>query len=59
MTLCPPILITVASGQDSEVCRRLRGRLKLRVGQRSLHEERLQFRRRFGHEVLSRRWFKV
>src|SRR3954469_4824299 len=38
--------------QDAEVCRRLRGRLKLRVGQGALHEKRLQFRRRVGHKVL-------
>src|SRR5262245_10720193 len=38
--------------QDSEVFGCPRGRLKLRIGQRSLHEERLEFRRHFGHEIL-------
>ena len=37
--------------QDPEVRRRLRRRQKLRVGQRSLHEERLELRRRVGHWV--------
>src|SRR5262249_26243265 len=35
--------------QDSEVCRRCRLRLKLRVRERSLYEERLELRRRVGH----------
>ena len=35
--------------QDPEVRRRLRRRQKLRVGQRTLHEERLELRRRVGH----------
>ena len=35
--------------QDPEVRRGLRRRQKLRVGQRTLHEERLELRRRVGH----------
>jgi hypothetical protein len=35
--------------QDPKIRRRLRRRLQLRVGQRSLHEERLELRRRVGH----------
>ncbi len=35
--------------QDPEVRRRVRRRQKLRVGQRSLHEERFELRRRVGH----------
>ncbi len=42
--------------QDPEVRRRLRRRQKLRVGQRSLHEERLELRRRVGHGNAFRRF---
>ena len=38
--------------QDSEVRRLVRLRLQLRVGQRSLHQERFELRRGAGHGIL-------
>ena len=37
-------------GEDPEIRRLFRRRQKLRVGQRSLHEKRFEFRRRIGHQ---------
>jgi hypothetical protein len=40
-------------GQDPEVRRRVRRSHKLRIGERTLHEERLELRRRGCHEGAS------